>query len=92
MCDMLSIPTRPAGPFGRQRLTGAGKPHSEWPGSKYLLTPAVVFVKRCQNMHADSLSRTRLLKQPAAAVPSGVSPLTGPSYALAEAESASEHT
>jgi len=91
MCDMSSIPTRFAGPLGRQRLTAAGKPHSEWPGDKYLLTPAAVFVKRRQNMHADSLIRTRLLKPPATAVPSGASPLTGPSCLLAEAESASEH-
>jgi len=91
MCDMSSIPTRFAGPLGRQRLTAAGKPHSEWPGGKYLLTPPVVFVKRCQNMHADSLIRTRLFKPPATAVPSGASPLTGPSCLLAEAESASEH-
>jgi len=91
MCDMSSIPTRFAGPLGRQRLTAAGKPHSEWPGGKYPLTPAVVFVKRRQNMHADSLIRTRLLKPPATAVPSGASPLTGTSCLLAEAESASKH-
>jgi len=83
--------TRSAGPLGRQRLTAAGKTHSEWPGGKSLLTPAVVFVNRCQNMHADSLIRTRLLKPPATAVPSGASPLTGTSCLLAEAESASEH-
>jgi len=88
---MSSIPTRFAGPLGRQRLTAAGKPRSEGPGGKYLLTPAVVLVKRCQNMRADSLIRTRLLKAPATAVPSGASPITGPSYLLAEAESASEH-
>jgi len=78
-CDTSSTPTRFPRPLGRQRLTEAEKPHSEGPGGKYLLTPVLVFVKRCQNMDADSIIRTRLLKPPAPAMPSGASLLAGPS-------------